>query len=150
VVYESHLRKNTLVLTSILSRQSFQRRSTLPCKSSSVDYIPTSLIKSCSSVFSVLIATLANLSFSQGTFHSTFKLAVVLPLLKKPGLDADNPANFRPISNLNYISKIIERLFLAHLQPHVTAFPNCNQLQSAYRQHHFTETPLLVTLDSIF
>ena len=100
--------------------------------SSAVDYIPTSLIKSCSYVLSVLISTHANLSFSQGTFPSTFKFAVVSPLLKKPGLDADNPANFRPISNLNNISKIIERLFLARLQPHVTASPNFNQLQSAF------------------
>ena len=94
--------------------------------------------------------TRANLSLSQGTFPSTFKFAVVSPLLKKLGLDANNPANFRPISNLNNISKIIERLFLARLQPHITASPNFNQPQSAYRQHHSTETALLVTLNSIF
>ena len=137
-------------LTPVTPSEVNRLLSSLPCKSSPVDYIPTSLIKSCSSVFSVLISTLANLSFSQGTFPSTFKFAVVSPLLKKPGLDADNPANFRPISNLNNISKIIERLFLARLQPHVTASPNFNQLQSAYRQHHSTETALLVTLNSIF
>ena len=124
--------------------------SSLPPKSSPVDFIPTSLIKSCSSVFSELISTLANLSFSQGIFPTKFKFAVVSPLLKKPGLDADNPANFRPISNLNNISKILERLFLARLQPHVISSPNFNQFQSAYRQHHSTETALLATLDSIF
>jgi len=101
-------------------------------------------------VFSEIISHLANLSFSQGIFPTKFKFAVVSPLLKKPGLDADNPANFRPISNLNNISIILERLFLARLQPHVTSSPNFNQSQSAYRQHHSTETALLVTLDSIF
>ena len=123
----------------------------MPSKSSPVDYIPTSLIKSCNTVFSELISTLANLSFSQGTFPASFKFAVVSPLLKKQGLDPDNPANHRPISNLNNISKILERLFLSRLQPHVFSSPNFNQFQSAYRQHHSTETALLLsTLDNIF
>ena len=56
-------------------------------KSSRQDFIPTSLINSCSSVFSELISTLANLSFSQCTFPSRFKLALVSPLIKKHGLD---------------------------------------------------------------
>ena len=115
-----------------------------------VDYIPTSLIKSSNSVFSELIAKLANLCFSQGVFPSDFKFAIVTPLLKKPGLDAGDPSDFRPISNLNNISKILERLFLARLLPHTTASPNFNQLQSAYRQYHSTETALLATLDRIY
>jgi len=62
--------------------------------------------------FSELIAYLANLSISQGTFPPKFKLASVTPLLKKSGLDPTVSANFRPISNLNNISKILKRLFL--------------------------------------
>ena len=87
----------------------------MPSKSSSVDFIPTSLLKLCPSVFSELIARLANLSFSEGTFPAKFKAAAVTPLLKKPSLDPDNPSSYRPISNLNNISKIIERLFLSRL-----------------------------------
>ena len=82
----------------------------IPAKSSPLDFIPTSLLKSCSGVFSVLISNLANMSFSQGTFPTMFKLAQVTPILKKPGLPSTDPANFRPISNLNNISKILERL----------------------------------------
>jgi hypothetical protein len=59
-------------------------------------------------------------------------------------------ANFRPISNLNNISKILERLFLVRFQHHVTSCPNFNSFQSAYRRNHSTETALLLTLDSIF
>ena len=61
--------------------------------------------------FLTLIARLANLSFNQGQFPSDFKIAQITPLLKKPNLDTTNPANYRLISNLNNISKIIERLF---------------------------------------
>ena len=55
-------------------------------KSSPLDYVPTSLLKSCADTFSIVISHLANLSFTQGTFPSKFKLALISPLLKKPGL----------------------------------------------------------------
>ena len=119
-------------------------------KSSALDYIPTSLIKSCPNVFSILIAKLANMSFQEGCFPQSFKTALVTPLIKKPNLDSSNLANFRPISNLNNISKILERLFLSRLQPHVLLSPNFNPLQSAYRRSHSTETALLCTLDHVF
>ena len=51
-------------------------------KSSQLDYIPTSLLKSCADTFSLLISHLANLSFSQATFPTNFKLALISPLLK--------------------------------------------------------------------
>jgi len=119
-------------------------------KTSSVDYIPTSLIKQCPTTFSQLICTLANLSFSEGAFPAMFKTASVTPLIKKAGLDADTPSNYRPISNLNNISKMLERLFLARIQPHVLSSPNFNSLQSAYRPYHSTETALLLSLNNIY
>ena len=122
----------------------------MPSKTSSVDFIPTSLIKLCPLVFSEIIATLANLSFSQGIFPAKFKEASVVPLLKKPSLDPDNPANYRLISNLNNISKMLERLFLSRFYPHVTSSPHFNHLQSAYRKFHSTESALLHTFDSIY
>ena len=122
----------------------------VPSKSSSVDFIPTSLLKRYPSVFSEIIARLANLSFSEGTFPTKFKAAAVTPLLKKPSLHPDDPASYRPISNLNNISKIIERLFLSRLYPHVTSSPNFNHFQSAYCPNHSTETALLQTFDDIF
>jgi hypothetical protein len=119
-------------------------------KSCSLDFIPTSLIKSCSDVFSELITNLANLSFIEGCFPTIFKRAIVIPLTKKPGLDPNSPSSYRPISNLNNISKILERIFLSRLQPHITTSTNFNPLQSAYRKHHSTETALLNTLDHIY
>ena len=115
-----------------------------------MDYVPTSIIKRCWSTFAELIATLANLSFSDGCFPSLFKKAIVTPLLKKRGLDAENPANYRPISNLNTISKMIERLALARLHQHIVQSPNYNSLQSAYRKNHSTETALLRVLNDVY
>ena len=97
-----------------------------------------------------LIAHLAYLSFTAGKFPSRFKTASVTLLLKKPHLDESLPSSYRPISNLNFISKILERLFLQRIQPHILASPNYNQHQSAYRPGHSTETALVHLLDNIY
>jgi len=83
----------------------------IPPKSLPLDFIPTSLIKSCSSTFGDIIARLANLSFSRGHFPTRYKRAIVTPLLKKLGLDDSNLVNYRPISNLNNISQLLQHLF---------------------------------------
>ena len=70
--------------------------------------------------------------------------------LKREGLDKDTPANYRPISNLNMISKILERLILVRFQQHLTSSPSFNSAQSAYRRHHSTEMALLRTMDEVY
>jgi len=70
-------------------------------KSSPLDFIPTSLIKNLHLNFSEIIATLASLSFTEGVFSDSYKSAIGTPILKKPSLDRDDPASYRPISNLN-------------------------------------------------
>ena len=82
-------------------------------------------------------------------FHRKFKLALILPLLKKPGLPKSELSNFWPISNLNTIGKILERLALARLFPHISIFPSFCPLQSAYRKFHSTETALLKLTNDI-
>ncbi len=115
-----------------------------------MDLLPTSVLKRCKGVFAPLIARLANLSFQEGRLPERFKKAQVTPLLKHEGDDISNPANYRPISNLNTISKVIERLALARLRQHITKSPNFNVSQSAYRRHHSTETALLCILNDIY
>jgi len=93
---------------------------------------------------------LAYLSFQEGNFPSSLKVAQDTPLLKKTNLEQDNLANYRPISNLNNIATLLEKLFLSRLQPLVLASSNFNPFQSAYRRNHSTETALLCTLDHVF
>ena len=123
--------------------------SSLPNKSSPLDTVPTSVIKRFPFIFSPLIAKLANLSFNDCIFPTAHKIAQVLPLLKKPDLDPLNPANYRPISNLTTFSKIIERLVLHRIRPHLLSNKNYSCYQSAYRSGHSTETALLHTIDGI-
>jgi hypothetical protein len=65
-------------------------------------------------------------------------------------LDEGDPSSYRPISNLNTIGKIIERVCLARLLPHVALTGNFSPLQSAYRKMHSTETALLKILDDLY
>ena len=55
------------------------------------------------------ITHVVNESFLSGTFASMFKTAIVKPLLKKPSLDQDDLKNYRPISNLPFLSKVAEK-----------------------------------------
>lgn len=122
----------------------------LHIKFSPVDTFPSSVIKSCPRSFSRIITILANLSFSEGTFPSSYKSASITPLLKKPNLDPEDLNSYRPISNLNTLSKILERLALERLQPFIIASSNFNPLQSAYRKFHSTETCILKSLSDIY
>ena len=122
----------------------------IPGKSSPLDIIPTSLLKMCSDDFAPLIAHLASLSFAEGRFPASFKHASVKPLLKQDGLNRDEFSNYRPISNLSTISKILERLFLVRLLPHVSCSPNFSRVQSAYRRFYSTETALVRLLNDVF
>ena len=116
-------------------------------KSSPVDSTPTSLTKACPAVLSELVAHLANCSFMEGCFPDRFKRAQVTPLLMRDGLDENIPANYRHISNLNTISKLMERLALVGLRQHLVGSPSFNSAQSAYRRRHSTETALLLMTD---
>jgi len=121
----------------------------IPRKTSPLDVLPVSLLKDCAEFFAPAIITLANLSLQTGKFPARFKSAQVLPLLKKAGLDRLLPVNYRPISNLSTVSKVLERLLLARLRPNLTNPKNFSKRQSAYRQGHSTETALLDVLDSV-
>ena len=86
--------------------------------------------------------------FAEGLFPIQFKTAQMTPIIKIAGLDTSNPASYKPISNLNTISKVLERLYLARPIPHVS-LSTC-LLQSAYRQFHSTETILLKIANDLF
>ena len=110
----------------------------------------SSLLRSSVDVFAPDIAHIANLSFSQYRFPSAaFKTAQVLPLLKKPSLDKEQMSSYRPTSSLTTFSKIIERLVLNRLRPHLLASLCFARLQSAYRCGHSTETALLHVMNSV-
>ena len=117
-------------------------------KSCELDHLPTTLVKQCHAELIPVITRIVNLSLETGTFPEQFKHAIIRPLLKKPGLDAEMK-NYRPVSNLSYLSKVIEEAagqqFAKHLEK------NCLQevCQSAYKKGHSTETALIAVFDTL-
>lgn len=89
-----------------------------------------------------IFTAIINNCFSLGVFPDSEKIAVVRPLLKKPTLEKNDLKNFRPVSNLTYLSKLIEKAIQYQLVPHLNANKCISDFQSAYRQHHSTETAL--------
>ena len=61
-----------------------------------------------------------------------------MPLLKKPGLDPDNLANYRPVSNLSFLSKVLEKVIDAQLGKYRESKSLHSRFQSAYRAKHST------------
>ena len=121
----------------------------LPTKSSPLDCIPTKLLKEQVFTLAPMITHLANLSLSSGIFPSSLKMGQVTPLLKKPGLNPSDPANYRPITNLTTLSKILEKLALSRLRQHIVSSDSFCRFQSAYRAAHSTETALLRVVNDL-
>src|SRR5207245_2614031 len=109
----------------------------------SLDFIPTRLLKSCINSLIQPITTIVNLCLAEGIFPDDFKRAIVTPLHKKHSLPHEELSSYRPISNLNFISKTLERIIHSRLTNHLESFPALCPYQSAYRQYHSTETALL-------
>ena len=118
-------------------------------KSCKLDPIPTSLTKQYLDALVPVITKIINTSLTTGIVPDCFKSAIVKPLLKKSGLDVNDLKNFRPVSNLPFLSKILEKVVLAQLESHLSRNNLREVCQSAYRQNHSTETLLLSVTDSL-
>ncbi len=90
-----------------------------------------------------VVANLVNASLSTGRFPKCFKHALVTPLIKNGKLDENSMASYRPISNLHYVSKLLERCVTKQLQEHLLKNSCYEPFQSAYCPYHSTETAFL-------
>ena len=117
-------------------------------KSCEMDPLPTVLLKQISNEIAPVIQSIINKSLSQGKFPENCKKAIVRPLLKKPNLDCVLK-NYRPVSNLTYISKLIEKAVGIQVNKHMHTNESCEIMQSAYKANHSTETAIIWIFDKL-
>ena len=120
-----------------------------PIKYSSLDPIPADLLKSYHRTLLPVLTSIVNLSLQQGIVPSLLKSAQLSPILKKASLDPEILNNYRPISNLTYLSKLVEQAVTAQLMDYLSYNNLLEPYQSAYCPHHSTETAVVSVLDDL-
>ena len=78
------------------------------------------------------------------------KQAILKPLLKKPYLDSNDFKNYRPISDLRFTSKTIEKCVAKQLTQYLDINEIGETFQSAYKRNHSTETALIRVHNDIY
>ena len=106
------------------------------------DPLPEALIKLHTDLLVPVWTHLVNLSLQSGTLDN-LKHADIIPILKAYDLDPELHSNFRPVSNLQFLGKLIERIVLKRLNKHILQnnldIPN----QYGYKPAHSTESILI-------
>lgn len=116
-----------------------------PRKATGSDLIPGFLLKKCADVLAPSLAQLVNMSLESGQVPSSFKVSHVSPLFK--GGDPAIAKNYRPVSLLPIVSRILE----GFVKQQLTAYLSRHQLlpvsQFAYRKSHSTEDALTLAVN---
>ena len=121
----------------------------LPNKQCTSDPIPTRLLKECATELTPFLCHLFNTSLSTGVVPAAFKSAYICPFLKMPDLDTVDVKNYRPISNLTVLSKLLEKLVSRQLLEYLSVNQLLPDRRSAYRAFWSTETAIAGLLSDI-
>ena len=114
-----------------------------PSSSCLLDPLPSWLVKKSVDAILPAITSVINTSLNSGVVPDTLRSAVITPLLKKSNLDHNVLKNYRPVSNLPFLSKVLERVVAKHLSDYMTVNQLHEPRQAAYKCYHSTETDLL-------
>jgi hypothetical protein len=108
-----------------------------------------SLVKRLLPLLAGTLATLVNTSLCEGVFPDALKRVIVRPRLKKMTLNPDDVNSYRPISNLNFVSKIVEQIVASRFDEHVKTQLLLPDRQPACRATYSTETAVVTLHDAI-
>ena len=140
--------QNTLFLTPTTKKEVMQQIKTLKNnKAIGPHSIPTKLFKSFSKSLSEPLTDLINLSFSKGVFPDILKLAQVMAAFKKG--DKTDKNNYRPISLISNVSKILEKLMYKRIYVFLEQNNSFYPYQFGFRHNHSTNSALIEITEQI-
>ena len=116
-------------------------------KAVGLDAIPTRLLKDSAEIIANPLTKIINFSLANGCVPSEWKEARVIPLFKSG--KSDNMDNYRPVSILPVVSKILERAVHTQLYKFMVDNNLLSPYQSGFRKRHSTETACISFTDSI-
>src|SRR6218665_2888218 len=119
-------------------------------KSCELDSLPAFLIQDYVDDLLPFLTLLCNRSLQEGVLPDSQKRSVIFPALKLDGLDLKDPSNFRPISNVSFLSKIIEKIVSEQITPYLSTNDLLPKYQSGFRRGHSIETLLLRLLSDCY
>ena len=117
-------------------------------KSEGFDGLCISPIKASIHILASPLSYICNLSFSTAIFPDKLKTAKVFPVFKSD--DITHFSNYRPISILPCLSKVLEKLFYSRLYTFITKFNIFNHHQYGFRQHYSTYMAVLELINNIY
>ena len=116
-----------------------------PCKATGIEGVSPRVLKNAAGAIIPSLLQIINISISTGHFPDILKYAKVFPIHK--GGDESNPSNYRPISVLPLISKIIEKHVAKHLFRYLNKYNLLHTSQSGFRRGHSCQTALVKLVD---
>jgi len=119
-------------------------------KTCNLDPVPTFILQELVDTLLPFLTVLCNRSLCEGDLPASQKRSILVPVIKAEGLDVNEPANFRPIANVSFLSKIIEKIVAAQLTHYLDKNGLLPTYQSGFLKGHSTETLLVRLLSDIY
>ena len=120
----------------------------MPTKTCKKDIIPTKLLKEILPTIIPSLTKIVNFSINNGVFSEKWKSATVKPLIKSQSKGTIHQ-NYRPVSNLTFLSKVVEKITLNQFTQHCEDYHLLPNYQSAYRKFHSCETSLIKLVNDL-
>ncbi|KAK3554850.1 hypothetical protein QTP86_000966 [Hemibagrus guttatus] len=114
-----------------------------------LDPIPSAMLQTISPDLLPFITTVINGSLTSGHVPTVFKKARVIPVLKKPALDPSDISNYRPVSLLSFLSKILKCVVCNQLSDYLMQNNLHDPNQSGFKAAHSRETALLAVTEKL-
>ena len=138
---------NSIVIPDISQEAVISVIKSLKNSAPGYDDIPTSVMKKCINDYIAPLTYLVNMSIKQGIFPDELKIAKVFPIFKSN--DEQYITNYRPISVLNFFSKIFEKIVANRIIDFLDQNDVFYDHQYGFRKCHSTNHAIITLVEKV-